>query len=206
MIKISAAAFTTLTISIAQELSARDQEIQRHHEEIAKLKQEESQYTLELANRDYSLGVLKGQVTDLTERLQLSEESNKNFFNTNESLVQQNRDLLKQIEAMWADNLNLLKREVYLTSELDTIQEGKAVNVSKDNVRSLMLSIKSNDTIFIAEHVHKLMDIPLVEAMAFVKDTLPDANEHVEIVGPIDDDETSGVEGVTAKEVESQVG
>jgi hypothetical protein len=207
MVKFTSKTFVSIILGVASEIAVRDMEIEQHHADIERLKNGESQLALDNANLDYSIGVLKGQVGELTERLQLSEDSNKNMFNENASLVEQNRGLLQTNATLTQHNRDLLQRDVETSTELDAIKEGTPpVLATAENVRKLLLATKTKDTIIIAEAVHLLMDTPLVEAMAFVKQTM-DTAENGELIGPIgDDEETSGVEGEAAKEVARQVG
>lgn len=225
MIHMNNKAMVMLITSVASVLAAKDLEIQNHHDDIDLLKGRESDLAQDLASVEYGNGELRGQITDLTERLQLAETSNAAFFNTQQAFKADNLALNARVDTLKADALALIERDNDLTFQLEEIKQGKPiVTATPENVKGLILAMLSGDTDQVALACHKLMDIPLVNAKTFAEETLigytalgvVDAPLTVDPASANDfptDDEVSGVTSSlkpdtkkTAEEVEAQVG
>lgn len=197
-IRISARSFALLATTFVTQVASYINQIGILEGDVEALKERESDLVKDLSDTSYRNGELQGQVTDLTERLALSEESNRNIFNQNEKLLSDNKALITQVNDLTAEN--------------DSLKEGKpVVAASAKNVRSLIQALILGDKLIVGEAVHKLMDIPLTEAIDFAEEAvkataLMDSPLEAVISGvaPKTDDEDV-VTSVPA-EVERQVG
>src|ERR1700723_974181 len=115
-IKMSPMALASLCLAFTAELSDRDAEIDRHHQQIDELKENESSLVKRVAEADYTNGVLNGQITDLTDRLQRAEDSNKDAFNV--------------LQQMKTDTTAVMQQESELSFELENLKEGKPVQLA----------------------------------------------------------------------------
>lgn len=200
MVRLTTKTWVALTVAFAGELAARDTEIERHHSDIEDLTQTNSLLREQNAEKDFNAGELNGEVTALTERLQYSEDGNKDAFNEVQRLT-------ALVATLRADNAAVMQKESEMSYELESLKEGKPVQTANpENLRSLMRAMLTGDTDRVGQAVHKLLDIPFTEAILFAQQTVGDTKLSIldaEGSSPVvealfNDDESDDASGVVS--------